>query len=456
MPLVSVNPANKQKVAEFNELTPAEVEAKIEASHQAFLKWRNTSFGERSKLMKAAGSELRRRKTDLARVATDEMGKTLSAAEAEVEKCALACDYYADNAEKFLSPEHTETDASQSYARFDPIGVVLAVMPWNFPYWQVFRFAAPALMAGNAGVLKHASNVQGCAQAIEEVFVAAGFPEGLFANLAIGSAKVEPVIRHPLVAAVTLTGSEKAGSSVAEVAGQEIKKTVLELGGSDPFVVLADADIEASVAAAVTARMQFNAGQSCIAAKRFIVHESIAQEFSDQLAAAIEKLKMGDPHDPETNVGPLTNEQMQEDIERQVGESVKQGAKILSGGQRGNDNGYYFQPTVLGSVTPGMPAFDEELFGPVFPIITFSNEARAIELANQSIYGLGSTVFGKDAPRIAKEIAPLIESGAVFVNGPVKSDPRLPFGGVKKSGYGRELSSYGIKEFVNIKTVWVK
>jgi succinate-semialdehyde dehydrogenase/glutarate-semialdehyde dehydrogenase len=456
MPLVSVNPANKQKIAEFNELTPAEVEAKIEASHQAFLQWRNTSFSERSKLMKAAGSELRRRKTDLARIATDEMGKTLSAAEAEVEKCALACDYYADNAEKFLSPEYAETDASQSYARFDPIGVVLAVMPWNFPYWQVFRFATPALMAGNAGVLKHASNVQGCAQAIEEVFVAAGFPEGLFANLAIGSAKVEPVIRHPLVAAVTLTGSEKAGSSVAEVAGQEIKKTVLELGGSDPFVVLADADVEAAVAAAVTARMQFNAGQSCIAAKRFIVHESIAQEFSDQLATAVEKLKVGDPHDPETSVGPLTNEQMQEDIERQVNESVKQGAKILSGGQRGNDNGYYFQPTVLGNVTRGMPAFDEELFGPVFPIITFSNEARAIELANQSIYGLGSSVFGKDASRIAKEIAPLIESGAVFVNGPVKSDPRLPFGGVKKSGYGRELSSYGIKEFVNIKTVWVK
>lgn len=456
MPLISINPANKQKIAEFAELDQAEIETKLQAAHQAFLEWRKTSFAERAKLMKAAAAELRARKSDLARLAADEMGKTLAAGEAEVEKCALACDYYSENAEKFLSPEHVDTDASNSYARFDPIGVVLAVMPWNFPYWQVFRFAAPALMAGNAGILKHASNVQGCAQAIEDVFKAAGFPEGLFTNLPIGSAKVEAVIRHPLVSAVTLTGSEKAGSAVAKVAGEEIKKTVLELGGSDPFIVMADADIDAAVAAAVTARMQFNSGQSCIAAKRFIVHESIAADFSSRLVSAVEKLKVGDPLDSQTDMGPLTNEQMQKDIERQVNESVAKGAKVLFGGERGNDDGYYFQPTVLGDVTVDMPAFHEELFGPVFPIIAFRDEAEAVELANSSIYGLGSTVFGKDTDKIAKEIAPQIESGAVFINGPVKSDPRLPFGGVKKSGYGRELSSYGIKEFVNIKTVWAK
>lgn len=456
MPLISIDPANKQKIAEYTELDQSTVEAKLQAAHQAFLEWRKTSFAERSKLMKAAAAELRARKTDLARIATLEMGKTLAAGEAEVEKCALACEYYAENAEKFLSPEHVETDASDSYARFDPIGVVLAVMPWNFPYWQVFRFAAPALMAGNAGVLKHASNVQGCAQAIEEVFSAAGFPEGLFLNLPIGSAKVESVIRNPLVAAVTLTGSEKAGSEVAETAGQEIKKTVLELGGSDPFIVMADADVEAAVSAAVTARMQFNAGQSCIAAKRFIVHQSIVQEFSDKLVSAVEKLNVGDPLDPKTDVGPLTNEQMQKDIERQVNQSVAKGAKILAGGQRGSDEGYYFQPTVLGDVTTDMPAFNEELFGPVLPIITFRDETEAVKLANDSIYGLGSTIFSQDTNKAATEIAPLIESGAVFINGPVKSDPRLPFGGVKKSGYGRELSSYGIKEFVNIKTVWTK
>jgi succinate-semialdehyde dehydrogenase/glutarate-semialdehyde dehydrogenase len=456
MPLVSINPANKQKIAEYSELDQAAIESKLQTAHQAFLEWHKTSFAERSKLMQAAATELRTRKSDLAKLAANEMGKTLAAGQAEVEKCALACDFYAENSEKFLSPEKVETDASDSYARFDPIGVVLAVMPWNFPYWQVFRFAAPALMAGNAGVLKHASNVQGCAQAIEEVFKAAGFPDGLFINLPIGSAKVEAVIRSPLIAAVTLTGSEKAGSAVAKVAGQEIKKTVLELGGSDPFIVMDDADIDAAVTAAVTARMQFNSGQSCIAAKRFIIHESVVQVFSDKLVSAVEKLKLGDPLDPQTDMGPLTNEQMQKDIERQVNESVAKGAKILAGGQRGNDDGYYFQPTVLGGVTTDMPAFNEELFGPVFPIIIFNDEAEAVKLANSSIYGLGSTVFGKDTDKIANEIAPQIESGAVFINGPVKSDPRLPFGGVKKSGYGRELSSYGIKEFVNIKTVWAK
>lgn len=456
MAIQSINPKNKQIIKDFVELSSEQIQSKIEQAQTTFLNWRETDFSERTKLMKNAAQVLRDRKSELAKIITDEVGKTLAAAEAEVEKCAATCDYYADNAEEFLKPEIIQTDASKSYARFDPIGIVLAVMPWNFPFWQVFRFAAPALMAGNVGLLKHASNVQMSAEAIEDVFKQAGFPDGAFVNLTIGSAKVEAVIRDPRVKAVTLTGSEKAGEAVASTAGSEIKKTVMELGGSDPFIVLADADLDSAVDAAVTARLQYNAGQSCIAAKRFIVEEKVFDEFTTKIKSAVEKLKIGDPYDPQTNVGPLTNQQMVDDVDRQVNESVAMGAKLICGGKPENSEGYFYNPAVVSNVTFDMPVFNQETFGPVIAIVSVKDSNEAIDVANKSIYGLGANLFTSNLEKAEKEIAPMIESGAVFINGPVKSDPRLPFGGIKKSGYGRELSHYGIKEFVNIKTVWLK
>ncbi len=455
MALRSINPANKKVINETLELGPEQIEDKLALAHNAFLNWRTVPFMKRAELMQAAGKVLRQRKEEFAKIMTTEMGKTLAAAEAEIEKSALACDYYAENTKNFLAAEPIKTDGGESYARFDPLGVVLAVMPWNFPFWQVFRFAAPGLMAGNVGLLKHASNVQQSAQAIEEVFTRAGFPEGVFQNLAIGSSKVESIIKDDRVKAVTLTGSEYAGSQVAKQAGEEIKKTVLELGGSDPFIVLADADVIQAAATAVSTRLQFNAGQSCISAKRFIVRREIAEEFTRLVKTNIEKLKVGDPTDPSTDIGPLSSEQTLLDIKKQVDESAKQGAKIISGGKRGDSTGYYYLPTVMTNVTEDMPVFAEEVFGPVMPIIAVGSDEEAIRIANDNRYGLAATIFSGDTKK-AKELAAQLEAGAVFINGQVKSDPRLPFGGVKKSGYGRELSHYGIKEFVNIKTVWVK
>lgn len=454
MTMRSINPATLETIAEYKELSPSELDVKIAGAHAAYLSWRTVSFAERARLMKAAAAQLRTQKDTLAKLITQEVGKTLAASAAEIEKCALVCEHYADTAEKFLSPETVVIDGTESHVQFDPIGVVLAVMPWNFPLWQVFRFAAPALMAGNTGILKHASNVQGCGHAIEDIFKNAGFPEGCFYNLAIGSARVASVIEDSRIKAVTLTGSEKAGASVAMTAGKEIKKTVLELGGSDPFIVLADADIEKAVKTAVAARMQLNAGQSCIAAKRFIVHESIAETFANKLSTAVSELRVGDPMLPDTDVGPLTNEQMVRDIERQVTESVAKGAKVLTGGKRREGAGYFYMPTVLTNVVKGMPVYDEETFGPALPVISFTDETEAIRIANDSPYGLGASIFTADIAK-AKRIAADIDSGCVFINSQVKSDPRLPFGGIKKSGYGRELSHYGIKEFVNIKTVSV-
>ncbi len=455
MPLISINPATKAEISRKDELSQSQIEQKLSQAQATFESWRETSFDERAKLMKKVAQELRSNKSKYAQIMTDEMGKLVSAGEAEIEKSALACDYYAENAEGFLKPEVIKTDASESFVQHDPIGIVLAVMPWNFPFWQVFRFAAPALMAGNVGLLKHASNVQLCAQAIEDVFTKAGLPKGAFTNLAIGSSKVEPVIRDSRVKAITLTGSEYAGSQVAKTAGEEIKKTVLELGGSDPFIVMPDADLTLAAQSAVSGRLQFNAGQSCISAKRFIVTEDVASKFTDELVAVVGKLKMGDPNDPSTDIGPLANQQMLDDIDRQVKESVAMGAKIAIGGKIDNDQGYYYPPTVLTGVTPEMPVFKEEVFGPGIPVIVAKNQAEAIKLANSHEYGLGSTIFSQNIEN-AKKIASKIESGAVFINNQVKSDPRLPFGGVKKSGYGRELSHHGIKEFVNIKTVWIK
>jgi succinate-semialdehyde dehydrogenase / glutarate-semialdehyde dehydrogenase len=449
----SINPATGEVLNDYPEHSAAEVHAALARAVETFESWREVPPAERSRLMRRAAAELRERRDEHGALMTEEMGKTLTSARAEAEKCALCCDFYAEHAEAFLAPEVVATDASRSFVRYDPIGPVLAVMPWNFPYWQVFRFAAPALMAGNVGLLKHASNVPGCALAIEEVFRRAGFPEGCFQTLMIGSHDVETVIRNGAVAAVTLTGSEPAGVAVASAAGACLKKTVLELGGSDPFVILADADVPKAAKAAAMARC-INNGQSCIAAKRFIVVEEVADAFEEAFVAAMAALKVGDPMDLATDVGPMAREDLLAELHDQVERSVRAGATLRLGGARIDGKGSFYPPTVLTCVRPGMPAFDEETFGPVAAVVRAVDEDDAVALANRSAFGLGASLWTGDPAR-GEALARRIESGSVFVNGPVKSDPRLPFGGVKRSGYGRELSAFGIREFVNIKTVWI-
>jgi len=403
--------------------------------------------------MRQAAALLRAGKEKYARTMALEMGKPIVQGEMEVEKCAWACDYYAEHAEAFLAEQPRETDASRSYIRFDPLGPVLAIMPWNFPFWQVFRFAAPALMAGNAGILKHASNVPRCALQIEEVFRESGFPENLFRAVLVGSGKVAGIIADPRIRAATLTGSDSAGSKVAEQAGREIKKTVLELGGSDPFIVLEDADVQKAAKTAADARL-INSGESCIAAKRFIVVEKVANTFLEVFVAEMRSRKMGDPLDRQTQVGPQARHDLRESLHRQVEESVKRGAELLLGGRIPESPGAFYPSTVLAGVNKGMPAFDEETFGPVAAVIRARDEGDAIRLANDSPFGLGASLWTQDRER-AEQLVGEIEAGCVFVNELVKSDPRLPFGGVKRSGYGRELSEYGIREFMNIKSVWM-
>jgi succinate-semialdehyde dehydrogenase / glutarate-semialdehyde dehydrogenase len=453
MGIQSVNPATGEVLETFTPTSPEELERILARAHAAFAEWRAVPFATRAERMREAARLLRKSMAYHALAMTLEMGKPIVQAEAEVEKCALACDFYAEHAEGFLAEQPRETDASQSYVRFDPLGTVLAVMPWNFPYWQVFRFAAPALMAGNAGILKHASNVPRCALAIEKVFREAGFPEGLFATALIESGPVAGLIADPRIVAATLTGSERAGSAVAAQAGRELKKTVLELGGSDPFIVLGDADLAAASKAAADARL-VNSGQSCIAAKRFIVVEAVADRFLDGFADELRSRRMGDPMARETQVGPQARIDLRDDLHRQVEESVKRGAKLLLGGQIPSGPGAYYPPTLLAGVDKGMPAFDEETFGPVAAVIRAKDERDAVRLANDSSFGLGASLWTQDRVR-AQRLAAQIEAGAIFVNGIVKSDPRLPFGGIKRSGYGRELSEYGIREFVNIKSVWI-
>lgn len=453
MAFQSINPATEEVEATFDDHTPGEVENALESAATTFETWRKTSFAERSRHMTAAAAYLRANKTRLALLMTDEMGKPIRQAEAEVEKCAWCCDFYAENAEAFLRDIDSPSSATESYVAFDPIGTVLAVMPWNFPLWQVFRFAAPALMAGNTGLLKHASNVPRCGLAIEEVFREAGFPAGAFRALLVPSGRVAQIIEDDRIHAVTLTGSELAGSKVAETSGRALKKTVLELGGSDPFIVLADADIEVAAATAVNARYQ-NAGQSCIAAKRFIVVDQVADQFTEQFIAAVEKLRVGDPRKQETELGPVARDDLRDALEDQVTRSVARGAVIASGGHRVERKGYYYAPTVVTNVTPDMPVFMEETFGPVAAVIRARDVKHAVELANQSPYGLGSSLWTKDVD-LGRRLARDIDAGSVFINGMVSSDPRLPFGGVKRSGYGRELGEYGIREFVNTKTVWI-
>jgi succinate-semialdehyde dehydrogenase/glutarate-semialdehyde dehydrogenase len=452
--MASVSPFTGQTLREFEQHSDEALEQKLHLAAERFQSYRDLPFSERAAMMLRAADILEQKKNKFAEMMTLEMGKTFKAAVQEAEKSAIGCRFYAEHAERFLADEPAPSNATRSFVKFQPIGPVLAVMPWNFPFWQVFRFAAPALMAGNVGLLKHASNVPQCALAIEEIFRRAGFPEGCFQTLLIGSDRVELVISDPRVMAVTLTGSVGAGSSVAAAAGKEIKKSVLELGGSDPFIVMPSADLDQAVATAVQARV-INNGQSCIAAKRFIVHQEIYDQFTQKFVAAMGALKVGDPMDPTTDVGPLALESLVRDLEQQVNETVQMGALVLLGGHRLSRSGNFFAPTVLADIPPGSPAFQDELFGPVASIFRAENMADAIRIANNSKFGLGASAWTNDEAE-QQLFIDRIESGLAFINSMVASDPRIPFGGVKQSGYGRELSHFGIREFVNIKTVSIQ
>lgn len=451
--LASINPSSGELLAQFDQHSTAEVEHRLDRAVSAFHSWRRASFAARARCVARAAEILEADKDALGRVMTLEMGKPIRAAVQEAEKCAFACRYYAEHAEAWLADEAAQTAAARSLVRYQPLGPVLAVMPWNFPFWQVFRFAAPALMAGNVGLLKHASNVPQCALAIEDIFRRAGCPDGVFQTLLIGSARVDAVIADARVAAVTLTGSVAAGSQVAAAAGRHIKKTVLELGGSDPFIVMPSADLERAAATAVRARV-LNNGQSCIAAKRFIVHRAIAEEFERRFVAGMAALKLGDPLDPATDIGPLASPEVLASLEAQVRESTAAGARLLLGGSRLDRPGNFFPPTVLTDIPSSAPAHREELFGPVALLYRAADMEDAVRIANDSPFGLGACAWTSDE-REREMFIDQIEAGLVFVNGLVASDPRVPFGGVKRSGYGRELGCHGLREFVNIKTVCV-
>ncbi|KAF2516249.1 NAD-dependent succinate-semialdehyde dehydrogenase [Flavobacterium salilacus subsp. salilacus] len=447
----NTNPFNLTFLSEYQYITDIQAVSYCEASKSTFNVWKTYSLHDRLKLIENLIYTLSKNKDALAKQCTLEMGKPIKQSVAEVEKCILLCKYYLENALNFLSPHTIKTDGTESFVTFEPLGVILGVMPWNFPYWQVFRFAIPSIIAGNTVVLKHASNVAGCGILLEKLFIDAGFPEGTYKNLLISGEQVANIIDLPFIKAVSLTGSEKAGASVASKAAGLIKKSVLELGGSNAFIVLKDADIEKAVATAVTARMQ-NTGQSCIAAKRFLVHQSIYDVFIDKFKTAVQALKTGNPMEEDADIGPLARVDLAEEIEKQVVKSVEMGAKIVIGGKR--DNAFY-TPTIMTDITTDMPVFNEEVFGPVAPVIPFDTFEEAVELSNGTEFGLGVTIFTEDREAIKKKIH-LFEEGAVFINALVKSDPALPFGGVKKSGYGRELAENGIKEFVNVKTVYIK
>jgi succinate-semialdehyde dehydrogenase/glutarate-semialdehyde dehydrogenase len=451
--LRSIDPATGRELASFPEADEAAIETAVARAWGTRHAWREAGLGMRASLMRSVAGVLRTDKSRYAALLTSEMGKPIVEAEAEIEKCAWTANWMAENGERVLADEPVESTATESYVRFQPLGVILAVMPWNFPFWQAFRAGLPALTAGNVMLLKHSSNVPQSALAIEDVFREAGVPEGVFQTLLIGSGAVDRLIADHRVAGVTLTGSEKAGSLVAESAGRSLKKTVLELGGSDPFIVLADADLKTAATVACRARNQNN-GQSCIAAKRFIVEEPVADEFERLFTAAVAALKVGNPMDRANQVGPLAREDLIADLERQVTESVRLGAQAVTGGKRIGGDGYYFEPTVLTNVRPGMPAYHEETFGPVAAVIRVKDAEDALRVANDTDFGLGSNIWTSDVER-GKKLAERVEAGLVFINGMVASDARLPFGGVKRSGYGRELSTYGIKEFTNIQTVWV-
>jgi succinate-semialdehyde dehydrogenase/glutarate-semialdehyde dehydrogenase len=453
MAIASINPATGETIQTFDSLDQTQLEAKLKLAAAIFKSYRHTSFADRSQKMLRAAEILETEKAELGKLMTIEMGKPIKGAIAEAEKCALVCRYYAENAQRHLADQIVETNAKKSYVNFQPLGPVLAVMPWNFPFWQVFRFAAPALMAGNVGLLKHASNVPQCAVAIEEIFLRAGFPQGAFQTLLVGSDAVEAILKDSRVAAATLTGSEPAGRSVASIAGQQIKKTVLELGGSDPFIVMPSANFDKAVETAVKART-LNNGQSCIAAKRFIVSAELYDRFADAFAASMKALRIGDPLDEETDIGPLATPQILNDLSEQVQRAIDSGARLLAGGHKLDRPGNFYEPTALDNVDPSTPVSCEEIFGPVAMLFRVENIDEAISLANATTFGLGAAAWTNDPVEQAKFIEEL-EAGCVFINGMVASDPRLPFGGIKNSGYGRELAEFGIREFVNIKTVWI-
>ena len=453
MSIKSINPATEEVLMEFDDYSDEKVDGIINKSNIVYSVWKSMSFYDRSILFKRLAENLCEEKNELAKLASLEMGKVFSQGVAEVEKCASVCNFYADNAEKFLADEHIEVEGRESFIAFDPIGVVLAVMPWNFPFWQVIRCASAAMMAGNTVLLKHASNVPQCALAIERLFVKSGFPENAFSTLLIGASKVERVIRNDAIVFVSLTGSEAAGSSVASIAGAEIKRTVLELGGNDPFIVLSDANVQEAARVGALARLNNN-GQTCIAAKRFIVIKDIYDDFIKAFKAEFESFKLGDPLNDGVGIGPLVNEQGLHEIERQVKESLSQGAELITGGKRVGDKGFYYQATILSNITEDMTVFKEEVFGVVAPVIVAENVDDAIRIANNSKFGLGASLWTEDTHN-AKILARKIDSGSVCINNMVRSNVYLPFGGVKKSGYGRELSHYGIKEFTNIKNISV-
>jgi succinate-semialdehyde dehydrogenase/glutarate-semialdehyde dehydrogenase len=450
----SVNPATGKILKDYKSLLKDELDECISQGHQAWLAWRKTDFQHRAGLMRKAAEILRAQSHEFSKLMAEEMGKPIKEGVLEAEKCAWVCEYYADNAESFLKDQPIVSDASESFVRFESIGIVLAVMPWNFPFWQIFRFIAPALMAGNAGVLKHASNVPGCALAIEQVLIDAGFPKYLFQTLLIGSELVPHVIEHPLIKAVTLTGSTPAGSAVAASAGKSLKKTVLELGGSDPYIILEDADLKHAAQQCAKSRL-INNGQSCIAAKRFIVLNAVYDEFIQLFVAEMKQAVMGDPSDENTTLGPLARHDLRDEVHALVIDSIAHGATVLLGAQVPDRAGAYYPATVLANVHKGQPAYDQEIFGPVASVIRVKDEDEAIYVANDTVFGLGAAVFTQNKELGKKIAAESLEAGCCFVNAFVKSDPRLPFGGIKQSGYGRELSAFGIKEFVNIKTVYV-
>jgi len=450
----STNPATGEVLASYPEHTPDEVTAALDGAAAAFKIWRRVPVEERAALTGRLADVLEARSEEWSRLMTLETGKPIAASRAEIAKCAVLCRYYADEGAGMLADRHIDTDQKKSYVHHEPLGVVLAVMPWNFPFWQVFRFAAPGLTAGNVGVLKHASNVSGCALAIEEAFGDAGYPTGVFQTLLVPGSRVGEVLEHPAVVAATLTGSEPAGRDLAAKAGSLLMKTVLELGGSDPYLVLADADVDAAAATCAASRM-INAGQSCIAAKRFIVHEAVYEEWLEKFVSAMGRVRMGDPLDDETGLGPLARVDLRDDLHRQVEASVEAGATLVLGGTIPDMPGAFYPPTVLTGVKPGMPAYQEELFGPVAVVLKVSSEEAAIAIANNTPFGLGAAVFTGNLERGERIAAEHLEAGVCFVNALVASDPRLPFGGIKSSGYGRELSDLGIKEFVNQKTVVV-
>jgi succinate-semialdehyde dehydrogenase/glutarate-semialdehyde dehydrogenase len=457
MSIKSINPTNGKVIKTYQEDQPEKVIKKIEQTHKAWLSWRATDYKERAKYLVLIAEKLRSRKAEFAKIMALEMGKPLKDGEAEIEKCASVCDYYAINGESFLSDQLVATDASKSYISYQPLGIVLAIMPWNFPFWQLFRFLAPALMAGNCGLLKHASNVPGCALAIESVVKEAGLPPNVFQTLMIGSAAVKKAINHPLVKAVTLTGSTQAGIKVAQQAGSLLKKLVLELGGSDPYVILADADLESAAEACVTSRLMNN-GQSCVAAKRFIIDKKVEKEFITLFKQKMQRRHFGDPLLPNADLGPMARVDLRDELHQQVISNIKAGARCILGGEIPTLKGdhAFYPPTILTGIKKGMPAYEEEIFGPVALFISAKNTEDAIRIANDTAFGLGAAVFTQNGS-LGEEIAKTkLQAGCCFVNAFVKSDPRLPFGGINQSGYGRELSAHGIHEFVNIKTVWVK